>query len=139
MSVIDDILSLKTFAVAGVSRDTSKWGYRVFDYLRNAGYDVYAINPNSDCIDDGPCYPSISALPTLPECLITVTQPWITAGLVKEAAAAGVPYVWMQPGSEPRQDAPPRHDASVERGLQIVHGGPCIIVEHLKAQRRAAS
>jgi len=34
------------FAVVGASRDPGKYGYKVYDDLKNAGYQVYPVNPN---------------------------------------------------------------------------------------------
>ena len=94
----EDILSKRVFAVAGVSRDPSKFGYIVHRFLRGAGYKVYAVNPNADCVEDAECYGTVLELPEKPEVVVTVTQPWITSGILKQCVELGVPVVWMQPG-----------------------------------------
>jgi predicted CoA-binding protein len=127
--LIARILKCHVLAVTGVSRDPRKFGHRIYFFLKNAGYEVYSVNPNADCLQEDPCYASLDDLPVMPEAVVTVTQPWITSGTVKDAARLGIPYVWMQPGSEPREiDASP--------GLEIVHGGPCIMVEFNAAHAR---
>src|SRR5688572_24449047 len=92
------ILGQKVFAVTGYSHDASKFGNRVFWFLRNAGYEVYAVNPNVREVEplsptpnplphaqaitkEGapePCYPTVADVPGKPDCVVTVTQPWIT-------------------------------------------------------------
>jgi predicted CoA-binding protein len=120
------ILAAGRLAVTGVSRYPAKFGHRIFHFLRNAGYDVLAVNPNSDCIEDAPCYATLTDIPERPEAIVTVTQPWITTGTVKEAIRLGIPNVWMQPGSESREAIA----AAKEAGLGLVYGGPCVMVEH---------
>ena len=38
---IEEFISHKTLGVVGVSRDTKKFGYMVFDELRKKGYKAY--------------------------------------------------------------------------------------------------
>jgi predicted CoA-binding protein len=60
---MEEILEKRSFAVAGVSREREKFGYKVYRALKTAGYTVYAINPNADTIDTDPCYPSLDNVP----------------------------------------------------------------------------
>jgi acetyltransferase len=83
-------------AVAGVSNDTNKMGSIIFANLvanRNRGLlkaKVYALNPAHDHIGEEPCYPSIDALPEVPELLIVAVPESITPPLMRAAARAGV-------------------------------------------------
>jgi len=43
---IEEFLESKNLAIAGVSRDKKKFGYRVFEDLTSKGYNAYPINPN---------------------------------------------------------------------------------------------
>jgi predicted CoA-binding protein len=123
---IAQILGSTRLAVTGVSRYSAKFGHRIYHFLSGAGYQVSAVNPNADCIEEAPCFASLSEIPNKPECVVTVTQPWITTGTVKEAIRLGIPNVWMQPGSESREAIA----AAEEAGLGLVYGGPCIMVEY---------
>ena len=42
---IDTFLSTHKIAIAGVSRDPKKFGYLVFQQLKEKGFEVYPINP----------------------------------------------------------------------------------------------
>lgn len=90
----------KTLAVAGVSRDPKKFGYRVFQDLKEKGYTVYPINPNAESIAGERCYPNLAALPETPAGLVLVTPPAHSEELVRVAAALGIGHIWMQPGAE---------------------------------------
>ena len=123
-AMIDHVLGQKTFAVAGASRDREKYGYKVYKSLKRAGYTVYAINPNADAIDGDPCYPSLDNVPEQIDCLVTVTPPDVTEETVHTAGHLHVPYLWMQLGSE----SLPAYNLARSYSMQIVSGGPCIMV-----------
>ena len=47
--LINDFLRKQTvFAVVGVSKNPVKYGHQVYKGLKEAGYVVYALNPNID-------------------------------------------------------------------------------------------
>jgi uncharacterized protein len=123
--LINTILKCQTFAVSGASRDPAKFGNKVYYFLTRRGLEVYAVNPNADCLVEDTCYASLDDLPVKPDCVVTVTQPWVTTGTCKSAARLGIPYVWMQPGSESKDGVA----AAEAAGVGVVHGGPCIMVE----------
>ena len=90
----------KTVAVVGVSADESKYGFSIFRDIMAEGCAVYGVNPKGGKILDREIYPSLSALPVVPELVITVVPPNVTAKVVQECIALGIKTIWMQPGSE---------------------------------------
>lgn len=88
------------FAVVGVSINPEKYGHQVYKDLKEAGYVVYAINPNIDEFLGDQCYNSLSDLPEKPDVVDTVVPPEVTEEIVKECKELGIKRVWMQPGSE---------------------------------------
>ena len=129
-SLIVEILSLSRFAVVGASRDPAKFGNKVYKALKQAGYEAYPVNPNADDIDGDPCYPLLDNIPGYVECVVTVVPPEITFEIVHQAGRLKIPYTWMQPGSESESAV----IEAVSYGIQVVHGGPCIIVESGRAK-----
>ncbi|KAF1926374.1 NAD(P)-binding protein [Didymella exigua CBS 183.55] len=94
------------FAVAGASSDPSKFGHRVFAWYLQHSLPVTPINPRSPTISvlkrDHTTVPSPTALsdpPASDYSLSVITPPAVTKQLLKEAKEAGVPAVWLQPGS----------------------------------------
>jgi predicted CoA-binding protein len=118
------ILACKSFAVSGVSRNPEKYGYKVYRSLLNAGYTVYAVNPNADQIDHDPCYPHLDNIPGKIDCLVTVTPPEISEATIQEAGHLHIPFLWMQPGSESIS----AYNLALANSMEIVSGGPCIMV-----------
>lgn len=131
-ALIEHILEQHRFAVTGVSRDPEKYGYKVYKALKAAGYNVYAVNPNADSIDGDPCYPSLDNIPGAIDCLVTVTQPEITEETIRLAGHLRVPYLWMQPGSESMS----AFNLARANSMQIISGGPCIMVAVAARRRR---
>ena len=88
-------LAAGRIAVAGVSRQGSQPANAIFKKLRNAGYEVVAINPNAAEIDGEPCYPDLASVPGPIGALMVVTHPDVSVDLVRQAAARGVKHVWF--------------------------------------------
>jgi len=88
------------FAVAGASRDPKKYGHQVYKNLKEAGYEVYPVNPNTNKILGSKCYPDLGDLPAKPDVVDIVVPPRVTEEIVKICKRLGVTKVWMQPGSE---------------------------------------
>jgi len=118
------------FAVVGASRNPEKYGHQVYKDLRNAGYRVYPVNPNTNEILGDRCYPSLQALPVKPDVVDLVVPPKITEQVVKTCKKLGIKKVWMQPGSE----AETAISFCRENGIDIVHG-VCVMVERRSRQK----
>ena len=97
---IESFLSEKKIAIAGVSRNSKKFGYTVFQELSQKGFDVYPVNPNAGSLGGTPCFQSISALPTDVRNLLVLTPKDQTAGVIREAVSKGISGIWIQQMSE---------------------------------------
>ncbi len=69
-------------------------------------------------------YPSLASLPVPVGAISVITPPAATEQVVREAAAAGVKHVWMQPGAESEAAI----EAARALGLSVIAGGPCLLV-----------
>lgn len=115
------------FAVVGASRDPQKYGHQVYKDLRNAGYRVYPINPNSTEVLGDKCYQALESLPIKPDVVDIVVPPKITEKIVETCKRLGITRVWMQPGSESEKAI----EFCEENSLQIVHG-VCVMIERAR-------
>jgi predicted CoA-binding protein len=88
------------WAVVGASEDRSKFGNITFRELKRRGKRVYPVNPKAGEVEGETCYPNLGALPEGVERVLIVVPPRLGEDVVKEAAAAGIRYVWFQPGAE---------------------------------------
>ena len=61
---IEEFLSLKRFAVAGVSWNSGlEAANLIYKELKEAGYEVYALNPHAESVEGDTRYPNLSSLP----------------------------------------------------------------------------
>lgn len=123
--MIDAFLASGPFAVAGASTDRSKFGNRVLRCYLEHGLEAHPVNPNAAEVEGLPAFPDVESLPEDVGALSIVTPPEVTERIVEQAARAGIRHLWMQPGAE--------SDAALERarelGLDVIAGGPCLLVE----------
>ncbi len=121
---IQAFLSSGPFAVVGASTDRDKYGNKVLRCYQQHGREVFPINPKAPEVEGLKAYPSLAALPRPVPAISVITPPSITEKVVREAHAAGVRHVWMQPGAE--------SDAAIEAaealGMNVIAGGPCLLV-----------
>jgi len=99
-AMIERFFQHSALAVAGVSRDSRKFGFMVYKDLKQKGYRVYALNPNAAQIGGDDCYPSVQAVPETVGGLVVVVPPTRALQVIEEAVQAGVRSVWLQPGAE---------------------------------------
>jgi predicted CoA-binding protein len=117
-------LSAPSFAVAGASTDRSKYGNKVFRALIASGRTVYPLNPTASEVEGQRAYVSIADLPVVPESLSLVTPPHVSREVIRQAIAAGVKNIWLQPGAEDSQGS----ELARQAGLNVIDDGSCILV-----------
>ncbi|WP_066243757.1 CoA-binding protein [Anaerosporomusa subterranea] len=95
---VKDMLQRQRWAVLGASANPDKFGYRIFKVLKRYGYEVYPVNSRESMIDGEPCFPSIAALPVVPNVVDFVVPPAVALEGLAECASLGIANVWLQPG-----------------------------------------
>jgi len=118
-----------TVAVVGVSASHDKWGRKVYNELRTAGFRTYPVNPKYENIDSEKCYPDLESLPEKPDLVITIVPPAVTLKVVEQCAKLGIGRVWMQPGSESENAV----KFCRENGIDVIYNA-CFVVNGLKKQ-----
>ncbi len=94
-SLVQDFLAQKKIAIVGVSdkRDTGcNLNYKKF---KDAGYQVFAVNPHITTYDGAPCYPDLKSIPEKPDAVFILASPQVTDEIVRQCVDLGIKYVWM--------------------------------------------
>jgi predicted CoA-binding protein len=120
---IQEFVSQKTIAMAGLSRDAKAMSASMKRELESKGYRILAVNPNAASIGGQPCYPNLAALPEKVGGVLVCTPKAQSEKVVRDAAAQGITRVWLQNGAQ--SDAAVA--ACVEHGLSAV-SGKCIMM-----------
>ena len=89
---IDALLAPDSIAVVGASPD-SWYASRLIQHLTEYGFEgeLYYVNPGRETVFDGPCYDSLSDLPTVVDLAVISIPRQYVVDTVAEAGALGVP------------------------------------------------
>jgi predicted CoA-binding protein len=121
---IESFLRAGSFAVVGASPDRGKYGNKVLRCYVQHGMPVVAVNPKQTVVEGVACVPSLRALPAPVAAASVIAPPAAAAGIVADAIAAGVKFLWFQPGAEEASAI-----AAAERaGIRVIANGPCLLV-----------
>jgi predicted CoA-binding protein len=137
---VNDFLAQKRLAVAGVSRDNGRHpsANLIYRRLKNAGHEMFPVNPNLPTFEGDRCYPDLQSIPGGVDGVVIVTRPAITERIVRDCHLAGVSRVWIHQslakGSSVSQAAVEycrQHDISVIAGACPMMYGPGVDVGHM--------
>ncbi len=93
--LVKDFLAQKKIAVVGVSDQRETGCNMSYKKFKQAGYQVYAVNPRISTFDGDPCYPDLKSLPEKPEAVFILASPKVTDLIVQQCVDLGVKHVWM--------------------------------------------
>lgn len=100
MPLAHDVLdTCRRVVVVGASPDPARYGHEVLEAFHAAGYDVVAVNPKYDHVDERPCYPSLCGVPSRADVAVLVLSPDNAQRLLPDVLAAGINTVWLPPGT----------------------------------------
>ncbi len=120
---IKEALDKKVWAVIGATARKEKFGYKIYRCLKDHGYTVYPVNPNVESIDGDMCYPSLRALPQVPDVVDFVVPEKVGLAAVEECKSLGIETIWLQPGA----DKPSVVKRGEECALEVIQA--CVLVE----------
>jgi acyl-CoA synthetase (NDP forming) len=85
----------RSVALVGLSDNPARPTGRVLRFLRNGGYTgrIHAVNPRRETVQDLRAWPSVTALPEVPEHAYVLLGTDLAEQAVADCAAAGVPLV----------------------------------------------
>jgi predicted CoA-binding protein len=115
----------RTIAVVGLSPHPSRDSYHIAEYLLDAGYHIFPVNPGIDTILGLPAFRSLLEIGQPIDIVDVFRRPEFVPQIVEEASRAGARALWMQLGVH----SPAAVDRAVAAGLQTVVNR-CILVEH---------
>jgi predicted CoA-binding protein len=97
-------MSKLTVAILGASADRAKFGNKSVRAHRQAGYDVYPVNPKGGTIEGLPVYATLADVPAEHLDRISVyLPPAVGLSVLDEIAGKGCDELWLNPGSESPQ------------------------------------
>lgn len=120
---VEFFFSQKFFAVAGVSRNNTKVGNALYKKLKESGYTVYPINPNTSIIENEECFSSLSSTPYKAEAVLIATNPKFAMDIVKESIEAKVKIIWFHNGIGAGSYNKEAAELAEANGILAIHSG----------------
>lgn len=120
---IEKFLNQKSLAIVGVSRNEKKFSNMMYKKLKAKGYRLFAINPNTEILNDEPCYNSIQSLPQAVDGVVIVVPRKQSEGIVMDAITAGISHIWIQQGAESSEAI----SQCKKSGINVIHN-QCILM-----------
>jgi predicted CoA-binding protein len=121
---VAEFLAQKRIAVTGVSRAPKDHGSNVvYKRLRERGYEVFAINPNTDQVEGDPCYRDLKSVPGGVEAVVIGTRPETAEATMRECADLGIKHVWMHRGPGTGSVSAAAAQYGRQHGIIVIDGG----------------
>lgn len=125
-----DFLTHRRIAVTGVSRTpASHGGNVVYRRLRERGYEVFAVNPNADTVEDDTSWMDLKSIPGGVDAVVIATRPTITEETMRECVDLGITHVWMHRALGAGSVSEAATAYGREHGVTVIDGGCPLMFE----------
>lgn len=123
---IRNILSThKTIAMVGASSNPERASNHVLEYLLQAGYTVFPVNPKDEELFGQKVYRRLEDIPHPLDIVDVFRNPADAPAVAREAVEAGAKVLWLQEGVISEEAA----RIAAEGGLRVVMDR-CMLKEH---------
>ena len=121
--------SARSIAIIGASSNPSRASNFVMTYLQSSmcEFDLYPVNPVEDEINGVRCYPTLDAVPVVPDIVDVFRASDACPQVAREAVAKGAGTLWLQLGVWSDEAA----SIALEGGLNVVMDR-CTKIEHAR-------
>jgi uncharacterized protein len=120
---IQEFIQGKRFALVGASRSGKKFGNDIYTELKERGYEVTIVHPETQDIGGEFCSPNLKALEGKVDGVIICVSPQKASAVIREAVEAGIRRIWLQMGAQSAET----ETLARELGVQVVTG-KCILM-----------
>jgi uncharacterized protein len=119
-----EFLADKRIAVTGVSRTPKTHGSNnVYRRLRERGYQVFAVNPNTDEVEGDRSYQDLTSIPGGVDAVVIGTRPQIAEDTMRECAELGIKHVWLHRGPGAGSVSGAATSYGRAHGITVIDGG----------------
>lgn len=128
-SILDVLRTSRTIAIVGASSNPARASYFVSTYLRADApeYIVWYVNPRETEILGQPVFPTLDALPQVPDMVDVFRRVEDLPGVTADAIAVGAKALWFQLGLVHDEAA-----AAARAAGLAVEQDRCLKIEHAR-------
>ena len=123
----DILTNSQVIAIVGHSPKPDRVSYQIAQFLREAGYKVYPVNPVVPEIDGQPSYATLQDIPEPIDIVNVFRRSEYLPDIVEVAIAIHAKTIWTQLGIQDWQSANKALDAGLNVAMDV-----CIKVEYLR-------
>jgi len=120
---IERFVQSQQIAVVGASSSLRKFSGTVGPTLRERGFQIFAVNPNREAINNEKCYKDLKELPPTVESALFVLPSQFAEETLNEASADGIRRIWFQQGGDYSKAA----TLATQSGIETIVG-KCILM-----------
>ena len=125
-----EFLSNRRIAVTGVSRTPKEHGSNnVFNRLRDRGYEVFAVNPNTERVEGAHSYRDLKSIPGGVDAVVIATAPDKADATMQECAELGIKHVWMHRAYGQGSVSDTATAYGRDHGITVIDGGCPLMFE----------
>ena len=95
---IQEILSLKTWAIVGLSNNQFRAAYSVAELLQEKGHKIIPVHPSGQEVHGEIGYKSLAEIPVAIDVVDVFVNSALAGAVIDEAIALGAKAVWLQLG-----------------------------------------
>lgn len=129
---VNSFLNCKNIAVSGVSRKAgTSVGNPIYKKFKEAGYNVFQVNPKADNIEGDVCFPNLKSIPAKIDAVMICTNPNESINVVIECKELGINTVWFHKtigggsySAEAVEFCRKNEISAIESGCPMMHVGP---------------
>ena len=119
-----EFLDHHRIAVTGVSHAPKGHGSNtVYTWMRDHGYEVFAVNPTVEEVEGDRAYPDLHAIPGGVEAVVIATRPEVAEQTMQECAELGIEHVWMHWGAGGSSVSKAATEYGRRHGITVIDGG----------------
>ena len=120
--LINEFLTVRRFAMVGVSHDPKDFSRRLYTELCRRGYDVVPVNPFAGHIDGKPCLARVQDIRPPVTSALLMTSRSVTDHVLHDCADGGITLVWIYGISGVGSVSPSALRICEENGIKVVTG-----------------
>ncbi len=93
--------NVQNIAVTGVTIHQEKYGYIIYQHLKNLNYHVYGITPMYEYVDGDKMYPTLMDIPDdiHIDLVVFVTAPKYNLNIIDHVHQLNITKCWLQPNT----------------------------------------
>lgn len=119
---IDQFLAGKQIAFVGASRNEAKYSNKVYQKLKESGYNVIPVHPEMESIDGDKCIQNASELPGDVQALMIIASQNVRAKVLKDLSGTNINRIWMFPGKKNSPDVESEVERLKDAGVGVISG-----------------